>query len=154
MLQTPQSKAYSANVRRMCLIDAIANNIKNPPHPCKRLDCGLDVSRLTAIVENEIRTHYRLKANYIRKQLDRWKDLDDGKPIAGEHFGGTPSSTEQAKQGSGSQSAFIRAADEVRRLLSTLESGEVPKGGGKVNKPGRMSGTKTKALAAKFFAEG
>lgn len=29
------SKAYSANVRRMVLIDAMAENIKNPPYPCK-----------------------------------------------------------------------------------------------------------------------
>jgi hypothetical protein len=35
IMQTPQSKAYSANVRRMVLIDAMGNNIKNPPHPCE-----------------------------------------------------------------------------------------------------------------------
>jgi hypothetical protein len=35
IMQTPQSKAYSANVRRMVLVDAMGNNIKNPPHPCE-----------------------------------------------------------------------------------------------------------------------
>lgn len=29
------SKRYSANIRRMVLVDAMANNIKTPPHPCK-----------------------------------------------------------------------------------------------------------------------
>lgn len=29
-----QSKAYSANVRRMVIVDAIGNNLKDPPFPC------------------------------------------------------------------------------------------------------------------------
>lgn len=29
------SKAYSANIRRMVLVDAMGGNIRSPPYPCK-----------------------------------------------------------------------------------------------------------------------
>lgn len=34
---TAASKAYSANVRRMVVADAMLNNLRNPPHPCRSL---------------------------------------------------------------------------------------------------------------------
>lgn len=34
---TPASRAYSANVRRMVVADALLNSLKLPPHPCARL---------------------------------------------------------------------------------------------------------------------
>lgn len=43
-------------MRRMVLIDAMGNNLRNPPYP----------------FEDVIKTHFRLKANAIRAQLDKW----------------------------------------------------------------------------------
>lgn len=54
--QTRRSEEYSANVRRMVLVDAMGNNLRNPPYP----------------FEDVIKTHFRLKANAIRAQLDKW----------------------------------------------------------------------------------
>ncbi len=34
VLKTNESKKYSANVRRMTMIDAMGNNIRNPPETC------------------------------------------------------------------------------------------------------------------------
>ncbi|EIW71417.1 hypothetical protein TREMEDRAFT_27247 [Tremella mesenterica DSM 1558] len=48
-------EAYSANVRRMVVKDAMANNLRNPP----------------AAFESEIKTHFRLKARSLRAQLDK-----------------------------------------------------------------------------------
>jgi ubiquitin-protein ligase len=41
------SKKYSANIRRMTIIDAMANNIKMPPKPCEWLPWGsvINISR-------------------------------------------------------------------------------------------------------------
>ena len=33
-MQSAESKSYSANVRRMVIMDAMANNIEKPPFPC------------------------------------------------------------------------------------------------------------------------
>ncbi|GFZ49786.1 hypothetical protein JCM24511_07189 [Saitozyma sp. JCM 24511] len=129
---TPQSKAYSANVRRMVLIDAMGNNIKNPPHP----------------FESEIRTHFRLKAKSIRKQLEAWKKLDDGRDIDSyAHSGFGSSSAAALHTGDKARKAFDKAADEVRRLLDDLEGGkDVVSGNG-----GSVAALKTKEVEAQSF---
>nr|XP_019043448.1 ubiquitin-conjugating enzyme family protein [Kwoniella bestiolae CBS 10118]OCF22378.1 ubiquitin-conjugating enzyme family protein [Kwoniella bestiolae CBS 10118] len=98
---TPASKAYSANVRRMVLVDAMANNIKNPPLP----------------FENEIKTHFRLKSKSIRQQIEKWKDLDDGKPVTGDAYSSLGSSNDKSR-------SFDSASKEMLRLLDQLDSGD------------------------------
>ncbi|WVQ77522.1 hypothetical protein IAR50_007208 [Cryptococcus sp. DSM 104548] len=122
-----QSKAYSANVRRMVLLDAMANNIKNPPYP----------------FENEIRTHFRLKAKTIRQQIERWRALDDKQEILGDNW--------RAKDDPGntnpeSKRGFAHCAKEVLRLLDELE-GKAPApvdAAGEASGSGNVSGTKEK----------
>nr|XP_018260191.1 uncharacterized protein I303_07108 [Kwoniella dejecticola CBS 10117]OBR82349.1 hypothetical protein I303_07108 [Kwoniella dejecticola CBS 10117] len=95
-----RNKAYSANVRRMVLVDAMANNIKRPPYP----------------FETEIKAHFRLKAKSIKEQIEKWKKLDDGKAVSGDSFLGAPGHTGTI--------TFDGAAQEVKRLLGQLENGE------------------------------
>ncbi|WVF68400.1 hypothetical protein IAT40_003165 [Kwoniella sp. CBS 6097] len=97
-----QSKAYSANIRRMTLIDAMANNIRTPPRP----------------FENEVKTHFRLKARSIREQIKKWKTLDDGQQTKADSYGGPgyPSTTINLES-----TAFDKAAEGVLRLLDELE---------------------------------
>ncbi|KLT45850.1 hypothetical protein CC85DRAFT_86895 [Cutaneotrichosporon oleaginosum] len=111
------SRKYSANVRRMTIIDAMANNIKNPPAPCEWFNRRPFMFKLTK-VEDEIKQHFRLKANAIRAQLDEWQAKDDGKPTADEsaNFSGA------TKGGL----TFDAAAAELHKLLDTL-SAPVPK---------------------------
>ncbi|KAK8849763.1 hypothetical protein IAR55_005099 [Kwoniella newhampshirensis] len=99
------SKAYSANVRRMVLADAMANNIKCPPFP----------------FENEIRTHFRLKAEDVRKQITRWKALDDGQAIKTDDHS-PHSGTQMSKPSKGTP--FDQAAEAVRQMLNKLERQE------------------------------
>lgn len=94
----------------MVLVDAMANNLKNPPFP----------------FENEIKTHFRLKANSIRAQLDRWKQEDDGRPTNRDNFGlvhaGGPLSSSSSSSGaSSSQTPFDIAAKHLRELLDELD---------------------------------
>ncbi|TFK28765.1 ubiquitin conjugating enzyme family protein [Coprinopsis marcescibilis] len=65
---TPQSKAYSANVRRMTVKTAMLGNLKAPPEPFRDI----------------IRTHFRLKAKSVSAQLDDWVRKDDGKQTVGD----------------------------------------------------------------------
>ncbi|EIN10758.1 hypothetical protein PUNSTDRAFT_142698 [Punctularia strigosozonata HHB-11173 SS5] len=96
---TPQSKDYSANVRRMVVKTAMLDNLKSPPEP----------------FEDIIRTHFRLKARSITVQLDQWLAQDDGKPtLAG---GGVNMMPESA---SGSSTAFRRDVEELKRQLRQL----------------------------------
>ncbi|KAI0787135.1 hypothetical protein BC629DRAFT_1582278 [Irpex lacteus] len=81
---TPQSKQYSANVRRMVVRTAMLGNLKNPPEP----------------FADVIRTHFRLKARSIMKQLDDWLALDDGRAIQSD---GMPT---RPHQGTGSSQLF------------------------------------------------
>ncbi|GMK56583.1 hypothetical protein CspeluHIS016_0304230 [Cutaneotrichosporon spelunceum] len=92
---SPASKAYSANVRRMTVIDAMANNIRSPPTP----------------FEVEIKEHFRLKTGAIRAQLEAWKALDDGRPTAGE-----PANVIGVRKGV----RFDQAAANLRTLLDEL----------------------------------
>ncbi|OSX59536.1 hypothetical protein POSPLADRAFT_1067248 [Postia placenta MAD-698-R-SB12] len=96
---TPQSRAYSANVRRMVVRTAMLGNLKNPPEP----------------FEDVIRTHYRLKARSIMKQLDEWLAIDDGKPITDGGYGGHKASA------GGSSSGFQADVQELKGLLTKLQ---------------------------------
>ncbi|KAG9317659.1 ubiquitin conjugating enzyme family protein [Chiua virens] len=99
---TPQSKAYSANVRRMVVRTAMLANLKTPPEP----------------FGDVIRTHYRLKAQTVSAQLDKWLAIDDGKPISGDAF----NISGRGDTGS-SSSAFKKDIEEMQNLLKHLQDG-------------------------------
>lgn len=94
-------------------------------------------SSLTFAVEHEIKTHFRLKANAIRGQIDKWKALDDGK--ATEHDGAM---TATASVGSSSRSSgkgsFDAIADSLLAQLDLLAPPPPPKAMGTPKRnPGR-----------------
>ncbi|CCM03344.1 uncharacterized protein FIBRA_05473 [Fibroporia radiculosa] len=97
---TPQSRAYSANVRRMVVRTAMLGNLKNPPEP----------------FEDVIRTHFRLKTRSIIAQLNEWLAQDDEKPITDGGYGGprTPAS--------GSSNGFQADIEELKGLLAQLQT--------------------------------
>ncbi|KAJ8583779.1 ubiquitin conjugating enzyme family protein [Rhizopogon salebrosus TDB-379] len=97
---TPQSRQYSANVRRMVVKTAMLGNLKNPPEP----------------FGDVIRTHYRLKSQVIIAQLDRWLTMDDGKATVGDTF-----STRH--DGGGSSNGFKKDVEEMQQLLRQLQDG-------------------------------
>ncbi|OBZ70225.1 Baculoviral IAP repeat-containing protein 6 [Grifola frondosa] len=99
---TPQSRAYSANVRRMVVKTAMLGNLKAPPEPWG------DV----------IRTHFRLKARSIIVQLDKWLEEDDGKATTGD------GAYTQKSVASGSSNGFRADVDELKTLLTRLQSGD------------------------------
>ncbi|KAF8076356.1 hypothetical protein FPV67DRAFT_412956 [Lyophyllum atratum] len=100
---TPQSHAYSANVRRMVVKTAMLGNLKNPPEP----------------FEDIIRTHYRLKARSITAQLDEWLSKDDGKTTTGD--GGGYIGGGKAEAG-GSGNGLKKDVDEMKALLAQLKA--------------------------------
>lgn len=66
------------------------------------------------IVENEIRTHFRLKAPSIREQLVKWEKMDDGRAVAGDSMShGAPVS--------GKTTPFVQAATALKVLLDGLD---------------------------------
>lgn len=81
-------------------------NLKNPPEP----------------FGDVIRTHFRLKARLITKQLDDWLAQDDGKPTHGD---GAPMATKvnAAPAASGSSTAFQSDVNELKSLLQKLLDG-------------------------------
>ncbi|TFK75935.1 hypothetical protein BDN72DRAFT_786105 [Pluteus cervinus] len=95
---TPQSQAYSANVRRMVVHTAMLGNLKNPPEP----------------FEDVIRTHFRLKAKSIGTQLDDWLSKDDGKEMPNERTYGS------SKEGS-SGNAMAADIAELKKLMKDLQ---------------------------------
>ncbi|ESK95974.1 ubiquitin conjugating enzyme family protein [Moniliophthora roreri MCA 2997] len=101
---TPQSKAYSANVRRMVVKTAMLGNLKNPPEP----------------FGDVVRTHFRLKAKSISKQLDQWLLEDDSRPTTGES--GYESGIRRAE--TTSDNGFKKDIDELKSLLRRLEAGD------------------------------
>jgi len=101
---TPQSKAYSANVRRMVVKTAMLGNVKNPPEP----------------FGDVIRTHYRLKAKSIIKQLDEWLAMDDGRATNGDG-----AYYAQLKNGGTvSDNGFREDIEEMKDTLEKLSRGE------------------------------
>ncbi|KAI6047226.1 ubiquitin conjugating enzyme family protein [Pisolithus marmoratus] len=99
---TPQSKAYSANVRRMVVKTAMLGNLKNPPEP----------------FGDVIRTHYRLKADAIITQLDRWLAIDDGKQTTGDS-----AQTSGKWEATPSSNGFKKDVEEMQSLLWQLKDG-------------------------------
>ena len=79
-------------------------NLQNPPEPFGDI----------------IRTHFRLKANSIRGQLDHWLAQDDGRATLGD---GAGYSTPQKSEGT-SGNGLKKDIDELKRILKDLESGK------------------------------
>lgn len=81
-------------------------NLKNPPEP----------------FGDVIRTHFRLKARSVTKQLDEWLAQDDGRPIQGD---GAPIAAKVVVPGaaSGSSTAFQSDVNELKGLLQKLLDG-------------------------------
>ncbi|EKM59917.1 uncharacterized protein PHACADRAFT_250718 [Phanerochaete carnosa HHB-10118-sp] len=102
---TPQSKAYSVNIRRMVVRTAMLNNLKNPPEP----------------FEDVIRTHFRLKARSITKQLDEWLKQDDGRPLNSDGGAAPLTGTHKATS---STNGFKEDVEELKSLLRKLTAGE------------------------------
>jgi ubiquitin-protein ligase len=105
---TPQSMAYSANVRRMVVHTAMLGNLKNPPEPFSDI----------------IRTHFRLKAKSLYKQLDEWLDRDDGQATHGQGAQYTGAKLKNTSGGQGSGNGFRETVEELKGLLRRLEKGE------------------------------
>ncbi|KAF9451700.1 hypothetical protein P691DRAFT_327967 [Macrolepiota fuliginosa MF-IS2] len=98
---TPQSLAYSANVRRMVVKTAMLGNLQNPPEP----------------FEDVIRTHYRLKSRSIAAQLDEWLTKDDGASTVGDgaNYGSRGSA-------GASGNGFAKDVEDMKALLKELEA--------------------------------
>lgn len=64
----PRSIAYTKNCRRQTIAVAMLNHLKDPD----------------AVWKDVIEGHFRLKANSIGRQLDKWLKEDDGKPNSGD----------------------------------------------------------------------
>ncbi|KAG6919415.1 hypothetical protein DXG01_006298 [Tephrocybe rancida] len=104
---TANSRAYSANVRRMVVKTAMLGNLKAPPEPFADI----------------IHTHFRLKARSIAAQLDQWLADDDGKSTTADG-GGYGANGGKAESG-GSTNGLKKDADELKALLTQLESGKL-----------------------------
>ena len=89
-------------------------NLKNPPEPFGDI----------------IKTHFRLKARSIMKQLDEWLALDDGKPTLGD--GGGFSVNKQSGTPGSSSNGFQKDVQELKKLLTELisQDGSSSKAGG------------------------
>lgn len=99
---TPQSLAYSANVRRMVVKTAMLGNLRDPPEP----------------FEDVIRTHFRLKARSIKTQLDEWLSKDDNMPTQGEGGGFGQRTSSAGSSGNG----FAKDVEDLKTLLTELEA--------------------------------
>ena len=79
-------------------------NLKNPPEP----------------FGDVIRTHFRIKAASIIKQLDEWLEQDDGRMTNGENHGQTRPASTDDPVGNG-----LRAdVDALKALLSKMANGD------------------------------
>ena len=77
-------------------------NLKSPPEP----------------FADVIKTHFRLKARSLFKQLDQWLELDDGRSLDGQNGGGQLNSA-----GTGAGQALRRDVKELKALLLKLDPG-------------------------------
>lgn len=75
-------------------------NLKAPPEP----------------FADVIKTHFRLKARSLFKQLDEWLELDDGRSLDGQNGGGQLNSA-----GTGAGQALRRDVKELKALLLKLD---------------------------------
>ncbi|KAF7968889.1 hypothetical protein HWV62_28922 [Athelia sp. TMB] len=97
---TPQSRAYSANVRRMVVKTAMLGNLRNPPEPFAEI----------------IRTHFRLKSRSISAQLDQWLAQDDGAQTNNGDYGGSP-----PKGAGASSNGFAKDVEDLKRAMQDLQ---------------------------------
>ncbi|KAJ7700058.1 hypothetical protein B0H17DRAFT_1048399 [Mycena rosella] len=98
-----QSRAYSANVRRMVVRTAMLGNLQNPPEPFADI----------------IRTHFRLKARSIATQLDEWLVQDDNRQTLGDGGGFSGVKVEATGQSSNGLASDVA---EMKRLLKDLQA--------------------------------
>lgn len=85
-------------------------NLRNPPEP----------------FGDVIRTHFRLKARPIMKQLDTWLTQDDGKTLEQD---GALSAQMRHGKASGSSNAFRKDVADLKIILQKLIDGEdIPSG--------------------------
>lgn len=120
----------------MVLVDAMANNLKNPPFP----------------FENEIKTHFRLKAKAIRAQIDRWKAEDDGKTTNRDYVGISPQAP--SSNASSSQTPFDVAAKHLLSLLDELDPPAASEVDGASQVASGSAPTKAKKTKAKAGTKG
>ncbi|MBW0504927.1 hypothetical protein O181_044642 [Austropuccinia psidii MF-1] len=100
---TPESKAYTLNVRRMVADDAILGSLKNPDPAFKPV----------------IETHFKLKAKVIKDQLDQWLKEDDGQSLQIDNLGGV-GAIGAAKVGSGDDQLLRKNVEEIKQRLDKL----------------------------------
>ncbi|KAG0148440.1 hypothetical protein CROQUDRAFT_654953 [Cronartium quercuum f. sp. fusiforme G11] len=105
---TPQSRAYNLNVRRMVVDDAMLGSLKKP----------------NPAFADVIKTHFKLKSQVIKAQLDQWLQEDDGQSIKYDSYSG---GVIAASVGTGQDTQLKRNVEEMKRLLDelVLESGTV-----------------------------
>lgn len=77
-------------------------NVRNPPEPW----------------EDVIRTHFRLKARSITKQLRHWLQIDDGRQTAEDGAGIDTRSS--AAGGGGSSNGMKKDVDALIELMNSL----------------------------------
>ena len=77
-------------------------NLRNPPEPW----------------EDVIRTHFRLKARSITKQLNQWLQIDDGRQIADDGAG--IESRSSAAGGGGSSNGMKKDVNALVDLMNSL----------------------------------
>lgn len=99
---TPQSMAYSANIRRMVVKTAMLGNLKNPPEPFGDI----------------IRTHFRLKVRSVSAQLDQWLSQDDGHQTVND-------GAASGRSGQGGSANGLQAdTEELKRVMKRLQEGD------------------------------
>ena len=112
----------SANVRRMVVHTAVGSHISIGDHDNRLILCSQMLGNLKnppEPFEDVIKTHFRLKARSITKQLDEWLALDDGKPTLGD--GGGYSTAKTATAAGASNNGFQRDIEEMKKLLTNLQ---------------------------------
>jgi len=85
--------------------------------------------------EDIIKTHFRLKARYLRKQLDKWLEEDDGKPLYADSMSSATAYTPPS-----SLSTAVAAATST---VTVAASGGVTNGGAGSTAAASASGAST-----------
>ena len=83
----------------MVVHTAMLGNLREPPEP----------------FEDVIRTHFRLKAKEISKQLDKWLEMDDKKAISPE-YSSSESTSKAAESG-----ALKTSVTKLKEMLKQLD---------------------------------
>lgn len=108
------SKCYNANVRRMVAHISMLEYLKNPPEGFEEI----------------VKTHFRLKARYLRKQLDKWLEEDDGKQLYSDSMSAAMALRRATTSSSGGAAAgaAAAAASPAVATFATPTSTTVPAG--------------------------